>query len=179
MDGNFEDFRSRKNDELHLDGKPQPRSHGGTINCKGGSNSGPLRAQTRQQVGVLRKVSQEPAEEVSDPGHLLSHLAQLHHHELQQLRCPPLGLGIIRDSRLETDVDCHRQKEQQIPISRRGAYEHNPSAAHPSSPTQQRRWILIRVFTEKQRISDIKMSTHKNYQIFPRKSTPETRHRTQ
>lgn len=58
------------------------------------------------------------------------------------------------------------RKNSKSPFPEEEHMNTTPRQHTPAPPTQQRRWILIRVFTEKQRISDIKMSTHKNYQIF-------------
>lgn len=58
------------------------------------------------------------------------------------------------------------RKNSKSPFPEEERMNTTPRQHTPAPPTQQRRWILIRVFTEKQRISDIKMSTHKNYQIF-------------
>lgn len=146
-------------------GKPQPRSHGGTINCKGGSNSGTLRAQTRQQVGVLRKVSQEPAGERPRTPALPPCTTPPPRAAAAALPTP-WPRHHTRTAGWRRTWTAIARKNSKSPFPEEERMNTTPRQHTPAPPTQQRRWILIRVFTEKQRISDIKMSTHKNYQIF-------------
>lgn len=76
-------------------------------------------------------------------------------------------------------MDCHRQKEQQVPISRRGAYEYHPSAAHPSFPHPTEKMDSGKSIHREAKNLQYKSEHTQELPNISTQSTPETGHQTQ